>query len=61
MLHACHHATIVRFARTAEPIEMRFALWTRVSQTNRVLDGGPHPPSTEGNLMKEGGATHCNV
>jgi len=28
-------------AKTAEPIEMPFGLWNRVSQNNHVLDEGP--------------------
>jgi len=28
-------------AKTAEPIEMPFGLWTRISDRNHLLDGGP--------------------
>jgi len=35
---------IVSPARTAEPIEMPFWMWTRVSPENNVLDEGPDPP-----------------
>ena len=31
-------------AKTAEPIEMLFGLWTWVGQRNHVFDGGPDPP-----------------
>ena len=33
--------TIVRTAKTAEPIEMPLRVWTRVGPGNRVLDGDP--------------------
>jgi len=33
--------TIMRTAKTAEPIEMPFGVWTRVGSGNRVLDGDP--------------------
>ena len=33
--------TIVSPAKTAEPIEMPFWLWTRVGPRNYVLDGSP--------------------
>ena len=33
--------TVASPAKTAEPIEMPFALRTRVGPRNRVLDGGP--------------------
>jgi len=32
---------LVSPAKTAEPIEMPFGLWTRVGPRNHVLDGGP--------------------
>jgi len=32
--------TIVRPAKTAEPLEMLFGIWTRVGPWKRVLDGG---------------------
>ena len=31
-------------AKTAEPIELLFGLWTWVGQRNHVFDGGPDPP-----------------
>ena len=31
------------FAKTAEPIEMPFGLWTRVGPRNHVLDGAQIP------------------
>jgi len=34
--------TIVSPAKTAEPIEMPFRLWTRVGPTKHVLDWGIH-------------------
>jgi len=30
-------------AKTAEPIEMPFGLYTRVGPRNHALDGGPDP------------------
>jgi len=35
--------TILSPAKTAEPIEMPFAVWTRVGPRNHVLGGGPDP------------------
>ena len=32
--------TIVNSAKTAEPIEMSFGVWTRVGPRKHVLDGG---------------------
>ena len=52
--------TLVSFAKTAEPIEMPFALRTWVGPGNHVLDGGPDPPVGRGNLMGKG-ASHCKV
>ena len=42
-------------AKTAEPIEMLFRLWTQVGQSNHVLDGGPDPPYEGGNFEGERG------
>ena len=36
--------TVVSHAKTAEPIDMPFGLWARVSSRNHVLDGGPDRP-----------------
>ena len=36
--------TVVNPAKTAEPIEMSFELWTRVGTRNHVLNGGPDSP-----------------
>jgi len=35
--------TTVSLAKTDEPIEMPFGLWTWVGRWNHVLDGGPDP------------------
>ena len=35
----CRSVVIVIPAKTAEPIEMSFELWTRAAQRNHVLDG----------------------
>jgi len=34
----------VSCAKTAEPIEMPFELWTRMGPRNHVLDGSPQVP-----------------
>ena len=41
-------------AKTAEPIEMLFGLWTRVGPRNYVLDGGPDPAKERGSLGGKG-------
>ena len=38
-------------AKTAEPIEMPFGLWTGVGQRHHVLDEGPDPPG-EGGILR---------
>ena len=43
--------TIVSPAKTAEPIEMAFGLWTRLGPRNHVLDGSPNPP-LEGTILR---------
>jgi len=43
--------TILSPAKTAEPIEMPFAVWTWVDPRNHVLDDGPDPPS-EGAILR---------
>jgi len=40
-------------AKTAEPIEMRFGVLTRVGQKNHVLDEGPDRPMSRGNFLGE--------
>ena len=42
---------LVSSAKTAEPIEMPFALRTRVDPRDHVLDVGPHPP-WEGAILR---------
>jgi len=42
-------------AKTAEPIEKLFELWTRVGSGNHVLDRGPGPSMLMGNF--EGGGS----
>jgi len=32
---------VLSFAKMAAPIKMPFTFWTRVSQRNPALDGGP--------------------
>ena len=55
----CLSVTLVRPAKTAEPIEMPFGLKTRVGPENYVVDGSPDPP-WEGAIFGERGA-HCKV
>ena len=52
--------TLVSPAKTAEPIEMPFELWTRVRTRNHVLDGGPDTPMGMSNF-EGGGASRCKV
>jgi len=47
----CRSVTIVSPAKTAEPMEMPFGLWTPVSLRNHVFDGGPDPPC-EGAILR---------
>ena len=53
-------------AKTAEPIEVLFGIWTPVGPKNRVLDGGLDPPE-EGHFrgaMRPGAAitvSTCNL
>jgi len=47
--------TIVNPARTAEPIEMLFGMWTRLSPRNHVLDAGTDPPTRRGFFGGDGG------
>jgi len=43
----CQSVTTIRPAKTAEPIEMLFGVWTHMGQTNHVLDKSPHISSME--------------
>jgi len=52
---ACRSVTLVSPAKTAAPIEMPFALRTRVGRRSHVLDGGPDPPMGRGNFEGESG------
>ena len=44
----CQSVTIVSPAKTAEPVEMPFRLWTWVSPRKHVLDGDPAPSQNVG-------------
>jgi len=47
-------------AKTDEPIEMLFGLWTWVGQRIHVFDGGPDPPwKGRGNFEGEGIPSMC--
>jgi len=52
--------TISSPAKTAEPIEMPFELWTRVGPRNHVFDGGSDPPF-EGAILKREEAAYCKM
>ena len=52
-LSVCLLHTLVSSAKTAEPIEVLFGVWTRVRPGNRVLDGGVDP-SREGQFGGRG-------
>jgi len=41
---SCRSVTLLSPAKTAEPIEMPFGLWTQVVPRNHVLDGFQIPP-----------------
>jgi len=38
----CLSVTVLSPAKTSEPIEMQFVIWTRGGPRKRVLDGGEH-------------------
>jgi len=42
-LCVCLLDTAMSCAKTAEPIEMSFGVWSRVSRGNHVLGGDPDP------------------
>jgi len=46
----CLLDTSVSPAKTAEPVEMLFGLWTRVGRKNHVFCGGPDPPRGRGSF-----------
>ena len=48
--------TLVSPAKTAEPIEMLFELWTRVGPGNHVLDVGPDPHGKSHQITHHGQA-----
>jgi len=52
----CLPVTLVSPAKTAELIDMRFGLRTRVGPGNHVLDGGPNPRG-KGQILGEEGAS----
>ena len=47
----CVYVTGMYPTKTAEPIEMSFYMWVRVSQHNHVLDGDPDFPPGEGAIF----------
>ena len=47
-------------AKTAEPIEVVFGLWSRVGPKNRVLDG-VQIPQRKGAILRGEMAAHSNV
>jgi len=50
----CLLATTVSPAKTVEPIEILFRMWSRNGSRNRVLDGGPDPARQGVLLIFEG-------
>jgi len=56
----CRSVTIVSPAKTAEPIEIPFGVWTRLGLGNHVLDGGPDSP-WEGAILCGGDAVFCQM
>jgi len=50
----CQSVTLATPAKTAEPIEMPFALRTRVGPKNHVFRWGPHSPMGMGNFGGKG-------
>jgi len=51
--------TIVNPAKTAEPIEMSFGLWTQVGPRNHIFDGGPGLPMRTSNFERTRGGPLC--
>ena len=51
---------IVSAAKTAKPIEIPFAMWTRAGRSYHVLDGGADAPCEEATLRGEW-AGQCKV
>jgi len=49
--------TIVSPAKTAEPMEIPFGIWTRVGPRNHVLDGGPDPHTLMDDFERQRGRT----
>ena len=56
----CPSVMIVSPAKTAEPIEMPFGLWTWVGPGNHVLDGRPDP-TRKGAILRGKGAAYCKI
>jgi len=60
-LSVCLSVKIASRAKTAEPIEMPFGIWTGIgAQGINVSDGGPDPLTGRGNFKRERVA-HCEV
>ena len=51
----------VSCAKTAEPIEMPFGVWTWVGQRNHVLDGTQIPPGKREIFREDGGISRPTV
>ena len=43
--------SVVSCAKTAEPTEMLFGLWTQMGQRSHVIEGAQDPP-TEGAILR---------
>ena len=58
----CRSQMTVSLAKTAEPTEMSFGMWTWVGPGNRVLDGGPGPDTWRDNFEGKGaGPEHAGI
>ena len=56
----CMSVTGMNLAKTAEPTEMPFGVWTSVGPNNHVLDGGPEPPG-EAEILRVGKYMHARA
>jgi len=56
----CLYVTVVSRAKTTEPIEMPFGLWTQVGPRNHVLDRDSDPPY-QGAILRSKGVARSKV
>ena len=63
-LSVCRSVTVVNPAKTSEPIEMPFGIWTRMGQRKHVFGGvhsGANLANTVGPSMCGGDAACCQI